>query len=235
MSSCICSSEFLENSSKLWLNLPLTWYLHSCPGGFWDTVFILSSDDPTGQRRPCHGTHTYSPQQNQGNIYNQDKQLLYALADEFSKFDSIIFTEIEWVNDDWLTPTYLMVELRQLHLDLLPLEEMILCLLTHWRNQVKLPRYRICFLERENNIYITLSYQNICSMYSIFVIARNFNIWPTHSYNLSNGPSDIEDITLPGLVSNIYRNACFLSVSLCWFQILISVLQSESSHFYYRW
>lgn len=74
-------------------------------------------------------------------------------------------------------------------------------------------------------------------MYSIFVIARisTYDLQPTYTFfhNLSNGPSDIADITLAGLVSNIYRNACFLSVSL-WFQILISVLQSESSHFYYR-
>lgn len=62
-----------------------------------------------------------------------------------------------------------MVELRQLHLDLLPLEEMILRLLTHWRNQVKLPRYRVRLLERHNQIYtFEIKYMHT-SLYNSFI------------------------------------------------------------------
>lgn len=47
----------------------------------------------------------------------------------------------------WLA--YLMVKFRQLHFYFLPLEEMILCLLTYWGNQIKLSSHRICLLKRE--------------------------------------------------------------------------------------
>jgi len=42
-----------------------------------------------------------------------------------------------------------MVKFRQLHLYFLSLEEVILCLLTHWRDQIKLPRHRISLLVME--------------------------------------------------------------------------------------
>lgn len=44
------------------------------------------------------------------------------------------------------TPTYFVVDLWKLSFHLLPLEEMILGLLTHRRNQIKLPGHRIRFL-----------------------------------------------------------------------------------------
>lgn len=43
--------------------------------------------------------------------------------------------------------TYLVVKFGQLHLDFLALEEMILRLLTHRRDQIKLPGHRIGLLQ----------------------------------------------------------------------------------------
>lgn len=43
-------------------------------------------------------------------------------------------------------PTYFVVDLWELSFHFLPLEEMILGLLAHRRNQIKLPGHRICFL-----------------------------------------------------------------------------------------
>ena len=42
--------------------------------------------------------------------------------------------------------TNLVIEFRQLNFHFVPLEEVILCLLTHWWNQIKLPGHRVCFL-----------------------------------------------------------------------------------------
>lgn len=96
-----------------------------------------------------------------------------------------------------------MVELRQLHLDLLPLEEMILRLLTHWRNQVKLPRYRVRLLERHNQIYtFEIKYMHT-SLYNSFISTYKC------FHNVFTGPSeeaDIGDISCWKLFS-LYRDA----------------------------
>lgn len=42
--------------------------------------------------------------------------------------------------------TNLVVEFRQLHLHLFSLKQMVLCLFTHWRNQVELSGYRVGLL-----------------------------------------------------------------------------------------
>lgn len=48
--------------------------------------------------------------------------------------------------NEWMTPAYLVVELRKLHLHFFPLKEVILGLFTHRGDQVELPRHRIRFL-----------------------------------------------------------------------------------------
>lgn len=42
--------------------------------------------------------------------------------------------------------TYLVIKLWQLSFHFVPLEEMILGLLTHWWNEVELPGHRVCLL-----------------------------------------------------------------------------------------
>lgn len=44
--------------------------------------------------------------------------------------------------------TNLVVELWQLHLHLLSLKQMVLCLFTHWRNQIELSGHGVGFLSR---------------------------------------------------------------------------------------
>lgn len=42
--------------------------------------------------------------------------------------------------------TYLVIKLWQLSFHFVPLEEMILSLLTHWWNEIELPGHRVCLL-----------------------------------------------------------------------------------------
>lgn len=48
-------------------------------------------------------------------------------------------------------PTYLVEELRELHLHLFPLEHVVLGLLADWRNQVELPGHRVRFLQKSQD------------------------------------------------------------------------------------
>lgn len=67
-------------------------YLHSCSGGFWDTIFILPGDDPTGQRGPCHSPHTYS---------HTRMMLSQRFIINMSDADSVTFIE---KSDEWHLP-----------------------------------------------------------------------------------------------------------------------------------
>ena len=54
----------------------------------------------------------------------------------------------------WLWPlTYLVIELRQLDLHLLPLEHVVLGLLTDGRDQVELPRHRVRLLKTHTHTH----------------------------------------------------------------------------------
>lgn len=100
-------------------------YLHGSPGRLWDAIFILSSDNPTGQRGPRDHTNTCDE-----TMTSEESQMI--------RFGGRIET--------YNTPTYFVVDLWKLSFHFLPLEEMILSLLAHRRNQIKLPGHRIRFL-----------------------------------------------------------------------------------------
>lgn len=54
-------------------------------------------------------------------------------------------------------PTYLVEELRQLHLDLLALEHVVLCLLADGRDQVELPGHRVGLLWMQGGAWWSLT------------------------------------------------------------------------------
>lgn len=66
-----------------------------------------------------------------------------------SSIDWLIHHITQHTHTQW-TLAYLVVKFRKLNFYFLPLEEMILCLLTHWRDEIKLSCHWIRLLEIKN-------------------------------------------------------------------------------------
>lgn len=104
--------------------------LHRCSGALWNAIAVLPRDQSASKRRPSHGPHPWE-------------------RDRSKEWDRLSFG----FNTSELTKlwqrgslTDLVVEFRKLHLNFIPLEVVILCLLTHRWDQVELACHRVRFL-----------------------------------------------------------------------------------------
>ncbi len=93
---------------------------------------IFPWDYPTGQRGPCHRTHTWEDRSNP------------------IEKTHLVSVSVAWVTAASLTD--LMEELGKLHLHFLPLEHVILRLFTDWWDLVELPGHRIRFLQNTSKM-----------------------------------------------------------------------------------